>query len=133
MASQSLQLVRLGLLLYLGSVLNEYPPEISVVDMLGVTLRTALQRLSSFNILDALPPHFRLWLTFLAGTRMANLITKMWYADYSTQILRSQGWGQRPAWEQVRKMVSVFFWIDDVHELEFRRFFEGVVHTWGDK
>ena len=133
MASQSLQLVRLGLLLYLGSVLNEYPPEISVVDMLGVTLRTALEGLSNFIFFHTLPSHFKLWLAFLAGTRMANLTTKGWYVDYTTQLLRSQDSEQRPAWEQVRKLVSVFFWVEDVHELEFRRFFEGVVHTWGDE
>ena len=108
------EMLRLGLLMYLVTLLNESPPGVSLYDMLGTRLMTTLIEIRRNGGLDL---EFALWLMFIAASMVRDPDTKGYFMASATDIIEELGVS---CWDNVETLFKSFFWVEKIHEGSFR-------------
>ena len=106
--------VRLGLLMYLVTLVNESPPGISLYDMLGARLKSALIEIKRNEGLDL---EFSLWIMFIATSMVRDPDTKGYFMASATDIMMELGVS---CWENVEILLKSFFWVEKIHRGAFK-------------
>lgn len=108
------EVLRLGLIMYLVTLLNETPPGMSVCDTLGARLNFLLADNlgnSSLNL------ELYLWLMFIAASVVGNPVTKRHFIASATETVEELGIS---GWEDAKVIFECFFWVEKIHEGSFR-------------
>ncbi|KAM0127295.1 hypothetical protein ACHAP3_008863 [Botrytis cinerea] len=108
------EMLRLGLLLYLVSLLNESPPEVSLYDMLGARLKSTLIEVWRSGGLDL---EFSLWILFIAASVVRDPDTKGSFTTSATEIIDELGVS---CWDNLETLFKSFFWVEKIHRGTFK-------------
>jgi hypothetical protein len=107
-------MLRLTLLIYLGTLLNESPPGVSIYDMAGARLKSTLVEIKSHGSLNL---DFSLWTMFLAASMVRDTDTKGYFMASINQIVEGIGVAD---WDSVETLLKSFFWVAKIHGKTFR-------------
>lgn len=114
------EMMRLILLIYFGTLLNESPPGVSIYDMAGARLKSTLIEIRSH---DSLNLDFSLWIMFLAASMVRNPDTKSYFVASINQIVEELGVSD---WSSVETLLQSFFWVAEIHGKTFRSIWNAV-------
>lgn len=110
------ELCRAGLLLYLLSLTNEFPPATTTKLINNTT--TLLQQI---KIEDDDLANFRLWLLCLSGSMTSSLGEKKMILSLLAETISAS---KIPQWEDARTRLKSFFWVDKIYEREWSALWE---------
>ncbi|KAH7110911.1 hypothetical protein B0J11DRAFT_473782 [Dendryphion nanum] len=113
------EMLRLGLLVYLVTLLNESPSEVSLYDMLGARLKSTLIEVRRNGGLDL---EFSLWILFIAASVVKDPDTKGYFTASATEIIDELGVS---CWDNIETLFKSFFWVEKIHRGTFKLIFEG--------
>ena len=108
------EMLRLGLLIYLVTLLNESPPGVSLYDMLGARLKSTLIETTRNGGLNL---EFSLWIMFIAASMVRDPDTKGYFMASATEIIEELGVS---CWDNVETLFKSFFWVEKIHRGTFR-------------
>ncbi|KAF4634190.1 hypothetical protein G7Y89_g3919 [Cudoniella acicularis] len=108
------EILRLGLLIYLVTLLNESPPGVSLYDMLGARLKSTLIEIRRNGGLNL---EFSLWIMFIAASMVRDPDTKGYFMASATEIIEELGVS---FWDNVETLFKSFFWVEKIHRGTFR-------------
>lgn len=114
------EVLRLILLVYLITILNEGPLGPPIYNMLVVELADSLKK---FNLDDHLEPAFLLWITFIAASIDQNAQTREYFNSCSTKVLSGLGIS---SWEGAEMVFQSFFWVDKIHSSSFSQVWDSL-------
>lgn len=103
------EMLRLGLLVYLVTLLNESPPEVSLYDMLGARLKSTMIKVRRSGGVDL---EFSLWISFIAASMVRNPDTKGYFTASATEIIDELGVS---CWDNIETLFKTFFWVEKIH------------------
>jgi hypothetical protein len=106
-------MLRLGLLIYLVTLLNKSSPGVSLYNTLGARLRSTLieiRRNGSLNL------EFSLWIMFIAASMVRDPDTKGYFMASATEVIEELGVS---CWDNVRTLFKYFFWVEKIHRGTF--------------
>jgi len=113
--SEVQEICRLGILLYLVTILSEFPPGASVCNMLAEKLQRSLEYTAPEH---GLTVQLRLWLMFLASSStVISAANKTWFTASLMDIVSKFGVSRR--WEDVKTILMSFFWVEKIHGESF--------------
>jgi len=107
-------MLRLGLLIYLVTLLNEAPPEVPLYDMLGARLKSTLIEVMQNGGLNL---EFSLWIMFIAASIVRDPDTKGYFMVSAAEIIQELGVSY---WDNVETLFKSFFWVEKIHRETFR-------------
>lgn len=110
---------RLGLHLYLITILDDLPPEALACDNLAAQLKFYLSDLNHHEI----PRELHCWLTFLIGITVCNTSCKSWAQKTFASLV------QEPVpltKEELKAQLGTFFWVENIHGVSFNKFWDTV-------
>ena len=113
--SDAEHLCRLGLLLYLVTILNDLLPGASTCDMLATRLRAELDSMSE----ERITPEFRWWLVLLVGGIAADDANKAWAKRAFEEIISHPSVTYRR--ENAKAVLTKFFWVEKIHGEKFNK------------
>lgn len=108
------EMLRLGLLMYLVTLLNESPPGVPLYDMLGSRLMSTVVEIRRNSGLDL---EFSLWIMFIAASMVRDPDTKGYFTASATEIIEELGLS---CWDNVVTLFGSFFWVEKIHLVTFR-------------
>lgn len=115
------ELLRLGLLLYLSSILNETPPGTSFCDILCAKVATVL---NNIRMNHGMVSDFQLWIAFIGVSLVDNTDTKSQLIKTAVDTIRAL---RLSTWENLEMIFRSFFWVEKIHRSSFRRIWEALL------
>ncbi|KAH6695952.1 hypothetical protein BKA61DRAFT_623615 [Leptodontidium sp. MPI-SDFR-AT-0119] len=108
------EILRLGLLMYLVTLMNESPPGVPLYDTLGARLKATLIEIRQRGALD---PTYSLWISFIAVSMVRDLDTKSYFMASATEIIEGLG---VTCWDNIETLFKSFFWAERIHRGIFK-------------
>ncbi|KAN0102229.1 hypothetical protein V8E51_012739 [Hyaloscypha variabilis] len=118
------EILRLGLLLYLITLLNESPTGVSLYDMLGTRMKS---KLIEIRLSGGLNLEFSLWVMFIAASVVRGLDTKDYFLASATEIIETLGFS---CWDNVENLFKSFFWVEKIHRGTFKSIWGALDIDW---
>lgn len=115
------ELLRLSLLMYLVTILNELPAGLSICDMLGGRVQSSLQNIQLHNELTS---EFRLWIIFTGASIVGSSPIKGYFLTSAIEVIRKLGLSK---WEEAKEAFRSFFWVEKIHEAAFRPLWDSII------
>ncbi|RDW63271.1 hypothetical protein BP6252_10816 [Coleophoma cylindrospora] len=103
------ELLRLGLLAYLVTLLNESPPGVALYDILGAKLKSTLIEIKQNGGINL---EFSLWIVFLAASIVEGPDIKDYFMATAIEIIEELGVF---CWDNVEALLKSFFWVEKIH------------------
>jgi len=107
------EILRLTLLIYLGTLLDESPPGILIYDAAGEQLKSLIE-IRDQHWLDS---KLSLWIMFLAASVVRDLETKSYFLASAAGIAEELGIS---SWDDVEAIFKSFFWVESIHKETFK-------------
>lgn len=115
------EVCRIGILLYITSILNELPVGASVCDTLIAKLRQALERIGTTRD-ENMILEFQLLLMFLSNALASTPKTKEWtrksFGDAMERL-------DIKHWDDIKTILKTFGWVEAIHGEYFRALYDG--------
>lgn len=118
---------KMGALIYIRTVLQEFPLSQIGSKNLASQLRNSLHHIQGY----AIPTPLHLWLCFVGGTGLQSSADRSWFIASIVQVLRNLfpldfriG-----TWEQMRNILRKLPWIEKFHDRDYRIVWEEVEAT----
>jgi hypothetical protein len=108
------EMLRLSLLTYLVTLLNESPPGASLYNMLGARLKSTLIEIRRNGGLN---PEYALWIMFIAVSTVRDSDTKGYFMESATEMIEDLGIS---CWDNAETLFKSFFWVEKIHRGTFR-------------
>jgi hypothetical protein len=115
------EVCRIGILLYITSILNELPVGASVCDTLIAKLRQALERIGTTRN-ENLILEFQLWLMFLSNALASTPKNKEWTRKSFGDAIEGL---DIKHWDDIKSILKTFGWVEAIHGEYFSALCEG--------
>jgi hypothetical protein len=106
--------LRLGLLMYLSTLLSDNFPGASLCDTLCTKFTSAFEKI---KLEDGLVPEFQLWILFIGASLADSTETKSYFLTSVLDIIQKLGLFN---YQSVERTLKSFFWVKQIHEPSFR-------------
>jgi hypothetical protein len=117
------EILRLGLLLYLSTLLSPSPTEAALHDPLCARLKTLyISHAHTHTHSDSIDPNFSLWISFLTASLTHHAPTRAYFLSCIRRIT-----APLPHWDDIEKTFRSFFWVEKIHRELFRGVWEELV------
>ena len=103
------QTLRLGVLMYLTTLLNEIPPSKSISTGIGSRLLAYLREVRQNDVLDA---ELGLWMVFIGTSLMQDGDGRNGFLQLGREVLGLTAWR---TWEVVKGRLRGFYWVEGIH------------------
>ena len=107
------EILRFCLIMYLVTILNEFPRGASTFAMLGEKLISTLGKL---RLSDSFEPEFVLWMMFIAASIIDKPKIK---AYFLAGVVDAMQLLNVSSWEEIEMIFKSFFWADKIHAASF--------------
>jgi hypothetical protein len=119
------QACRLGALVYIKSIMREYPLCAVTSKVLVAKLKSSLDGMAYYRNPTVAP--LLLWLFFMGGMASHGTSDRAWYVAHLVRLTLVVG--ELPTWEGVKGCLKKILWVDGIHERPCRMLWDEVDMT----
>lgn len=112
------RICRLGVLLYLVTILNDLLPGASTCNMFATTLRVELGNMIEERTIT---PEFRWWVVLLIGGIVSDEVNKLWAKNAFERIILDSPLSTR---HDIKETLAQFFWVEKIHGEKFAKLWD---------